>query len=199
MLLLATMAIALIEHISPWHGRQCPRRGAGRARAFVSAASSAVSSPLTGTRWKLDLDVGQERGSWMPPAWGLSGDRARLQVVVCFEEGGRLDIGETGVYDGRVCRWDGPAGGWEVSGERAVFWLSHQGLERGDVALEPARLYFSAPCWSAVLSKRGTLTIKQRKLGWLPFIPSLNEGSFIVGTFQAKPHPADAPPLGATL
>lgn len=76
---------------------------------------------------------------------------------------------------------------------------SRAGLARGDVELEPGRLFFSAPCWGSVLSKRGTLTIKQRKMGWLPFIPTFNEGSFIVGAFEAKDHPAGSPPLGATL
>jgi hypothetical protein len=81
---------------------------------------------LTGSRWLLRVDVGQERGSWMPPAWGRSGDRARLQVVVIFSEGGQLDVLETGPYDSRTCTWDGH-GGWEVEGERATFWLPHRG------------------------------------------------------------------------
>ena len=94
--------------------------------------------------------------------------------------------------------WDG-GGEWEVRGERATFWLAHRGLARGDVTLEPGRVYFNAPCWGALLGKRGTLTIKQRRLGWLPFLPAIGEGSFIVGTFSCAARSADEPPLGATL
>lgn len=134
----------------------------------------------------------------MPPAWGGSGGRARLQVVVQVAEGGQLDVLESGAYDARICEWDG-GGEWEVRGERATFWLAHRGLARGDVTLEPGRVYFNAPCWGALLGKRGTLTIKQRRLGWLPFLPAIGEGSFIVGTFSCAARSADEPPLGATL
>ena len=39
---------------------------------------------------------------------------------------------------------------------------------------------------AALLARRGNLTIKQRKFGWIPFLPSLSEGSFLVGTFSAE-------------
>lgn len=164
----------------------------------VSVLEEQAENGLIGTRWKLMLDVGQERGSWMPPAWGRSGDRARAQIVVSFESSGELRVLETGVYDARVVQWDGP-GGWELKGEFVTFWLPHNGFRRSDVELKPARLYFSSQCWGSILSKRGILAIKERKLGWLPFLPTLNEGSFIVGIFEAQSHPIDAPPLGATL
>lgn len=77
-------------------------------------------------------------------------------------------------------------GEWSVTGERASFYLEHGGLERGDVVLEPGRLYCTAGAWGDLLARRGNLTIKQRKFGWIPFLPSLSEGSFLVGTFSAE-------------
>ena len=47
-------------------------------------------------------------------------------------------------------------------------------------SLPPGRIYFSIPCWGAVLSSRsGNLTIKQRR-----FV--VREESRLVGTFKAE-------------
>ena len=45
---------------------------------------------------------------------------------------------------------------------------------------------FSAACWGPQLSNRGMLTIRQRKMGLMPFIPTPGSSSFIVGTFRAR-------------
>ena len=73
----------------------------------------------------------------MPPTWGLSGERARLQVVVRFGEGGQLDILESGVYDARVCRWDGPAGGWEVRCDANAILILSTSSQSGEVPGPP--------------------------------------------------------------
>ena len=74
---------------------------------------------------------------------------------------------------------------------QVCFWLAHRGITRADVELPAGRLYFNAGAWgdgtAGILAKRGTLTIRQRRLGWLPFLPSVREGSFLVGTFRAAP------------
>ena len=149
-----------------------------------------TSTPgLLNTCWSLDIDLGQERGSWMPPKWGLSGARARATPVVQFAEEGKLKLLGGGPWDRLQCRWltddEDIVGGWEVANERATFYLEHDGIERGDVVLEPGRVYASAGAWGSLLQKRGTLTIKQRKFGWMPFLPTANEASFIVGVFTA--------------
>lgn len=45
------------------------------------------TSPLTETKWKLNLDIGYQNGSWMPkrfPGWGDSGARLGINVDVQF-------------------------------------------------------------------------------------------------------------------
>ena len=44
-------------------------------------------SPLTETKWKLNLDIGYQNGSWIPkrfPGWGQSGARLGINVDVQF-------------------------------------------------------------------------------------------------------------------
>ena len=51
---------------------------------YVVALST---SPLTETKWKLNLDIGYQNGSWMPkryPGWGESGARLGINVDVQF-------------------------------------------------------------------------------------------------------------------
>ena len=82
-------------------------------------------------------------------------------------------------------------GRWSVDqkAERATFYLQHDGLQRGDVVLEPGRLYGTAGAWGSLLAKRGNLTIRQKKLGWIPFLPSFADASFLVGRFEAVAEP----------
>ena len=141
---------------------------------------------LEGTEWALEMDIGQEQGSWMPPVWGRSGVRATPTATVAFGEGGTLAIKEKGYFDGPVVKLRD--GGWElVDGERVRFWLEHDGLSKGnDLTLDAGRLYFACGAWGNLLGKRGTLTIRQKRFGFLPFLPG-PEASFIVGTFRCKP------------
>ena len=39
---------------------------------------------LDETRWKISFSIGREAGTWMPPTWGVSGDRVLFQVIVDF-------------------------------------------------------------------------------------------------------------------
>lgn len=133
----------------------------------------------------------------MPPAWGASGARATPKVSVAFDDGGALRLVGRGLYDRATVVWDGAGGGWELDGERVTFWLAHEGLARDDVALEPGRLYFSGSAWGALLAKRGNLTIRRRRLGWLPFLPAPSDASFLVGTYRAAQEDAAVGPTYA--
>ena len=62
--------------------------------AFAAAVPTA--SLLAGTSWSVALDIGAERGSWMPPTWGRSGARCTPTVRVSLEEGERVLLRETG-------------------------------------------------------------------------------------------------------
>ena len=146
-----------------------------------------IACSLSGLRFTINLDVGQEPGSWMPPKWGLSGKRALASVDVELADGGRILLMGTGAFDHLTVTWDvqedGSIGQWAVNGERATLWLAHRGLERHDIRLDPGRIYATAGAWGTQLGRRGSLTIRQRKMGWLPFLPIPNEASFLVGTF----------------
>ncbi|KAL1504958.1 hypothetical protein AB1Y20_008725 [Prymnesium parvum] len=166
----------------------------------ASATMADIAAPsLVGSHYTLQLDIGVERGTWMPPSWGRSGARATPKLRVVFEEEGKLRITETGAYDARIVKWEG-TGGWEYDAGRETvqFWLSHSGVAQDDVVLGQGKLWFSAPAWGNQLSRRGNLTIRQSKLGWLPFLPTLPgvQGSFMVGTFRTEMVSEDAPPLG---
>ena len=155
----------------------------------LAAMLTTSHAALVNTRYSLSLDIGQERGSWMPPVWGNSGARALATPVVQFAPEGKLRLLDNGAWDHLTVRWatddDGAVGQWKVEGEKATFFFTHDGVERGDVVLDPGRIYCTAGAWGDMLQRRGTLTIKQRKFGWLPFLPAPREASFLVGTYTA--------------
>ena len=64
---------------------------------------------------------------------------------------------------------------------------------------DTGELWFAAGAWGDTLGRRGGLTIKQSRLGWLPFLPTLpgTQASFIVGTFRTAEVADGDPPLGA--
>ena len=163
---------------------------AGRHRVPSHARSTSVrlseGASLVGTTYALEMDIGAERGSWMPPSWGRSGARARPTATIAFCEGGLLEVRETGYFDGPMIKFEAE-GSWTEKGGRVQFRLPHGGLARNDVTLDAGELCFSAACWGPQLARRGGLTIKQRKMGFLPFLPTLTPASFMVGTFTAKP------------
>ena len=128
--------------------------------AFAAAVPTA--SLLAGTSWSVALDIGAERGSWMPPTWGRSGARATPTVRVSLEEGERVLLRETGYFD--RTKWE-PEGAYELDGGTLRFWLEHKGIEKDDTILEPGKLYFAAPHFAGtqLLGKKGMLTIRHRQ------------------------------------
>jgi hypothetical protein len=133
----------------------------------------------------------------MPPRWGRSGKRATPSVDVRFDDGGALTLLQTGAWDELVVQWETEpdtdrVGSWRVEGEQVSFWLEHNGLKRDDVVLDAGRIYCKAGAWGSTLGRRGNLSIKQAKFGWMPFLPSPSQASFLVGTFRTSPiHTSD--------
>lgn len=164
----------------------------------LSLLYSIADSALLGTRWSIALDVGQEKGSWMPPSWGRSGSRAQATPVISFEDDGKLRLVGSGGWDHLTVKWregdGGTVGRWNVEGEKCTFYLEHEGVSRSDVVLEPGRLYCTAGSWGDLLARRGSLTIKQKRMGWLPFLPTPNEASFMVGVFRSSRVDEDSEP-----
>ena len=63
--------------------------------------------------------------------------------------------------------------------------LGARGPRTQGQCLGPAgRIYGTAGCWGSQLGRKGNLTIKQRKLGWLSFLPAPSQASFLVGRFR---------------
>ena len=116
------------------------------------AAAVPTASLLAGTSWSVSLDVGAERGSWMPPSWGRSGARCTPTVRVSLEEGERVLLRETGYFD--RTKWE-PEGAYELDGGTLRFWLEHKGIEKDDIVSMP---FFgrrsSASCRSSRRSTR---------------------------------------------
>ena len=162
------------------------RSASVRLGEFTEQAGAVGGGSLVGTMYALEMDIGQEKGSWMPPVWARSGARARPTATIAFCEGGLLEVRETGYFDGPMIKFEAE-GSWTEKGGRCQFRLPHGGLARNDVTLDAGELCFSAACWGPQLARRGGLTIKQRKMGFLPFLPTLTPASFMVGTFTAKP------------
>ena len=171
--------------IAPSRARSA-RSASVRLGEFSEQAGAVGGGSLVGTLYALEMDIGQEKGSWMPPVWARSGARARPTATIAFCEGGLLEVRETGYFDGPMIKFEAE-GSWTEKGGRCQFRLPHGGLARNDVTLDAGELCFSAACWGPQLARRGGLTIKQRKMGFLPFLPTLTPASFMVGTFTAKP------------
>jgi len=116
---------------------------------------------LVGTRWQLDLSIGREKGTWMPPSWAASGRRLVIPIAVEFLEGGVCK--PLGV--GSFVQFDLEPGTWSVEGTTLRFNLeSPTGVSRGDVSLPPGKLYFKTQCWGKVMSSsRGALLLLQRR------------------------------------
>ncbi|CAN0484258.1 unnamed protein product, partial [Discosporangium mesarthrocarpum] len=45
------------------------------------------------------------------------------------------------------------------------FWVEvgGPGFSRGDVSIPPGKLYFSVPAWGGMLSRRGIVTVRQKR------------------------------------
>lgn len=50
-----------------------PRHAAVQAPKNVSQSAEEMSLDLASSCWLLKLDIGREKGTWMPQSWGRSG------------------------------------------------------------------------------------------------------------------------------
>ena len=153
-----------------------------RARTRGSAVTKRLglegkaAEELVGTRWKLTLDVGRERGSWMPPEWGASGLRVIVPVAV--------ELGTNGVVTPLAIGGFAPMtvfkGEWQCEGDALKFDVKTSGMARGDVSLPEDSLHFRTAAWGGTMASRGDLMLLQTRFGF-------RREWRMVGVFKAEP------------
>lgn len=50
-----------------------------------------------------------------------------------------------------------------VTSDTCRFWVETSGLTRGDVSIPEGKVYFAVPCWGGKLSRKGLITVRQRR------------------------------------
>ena len=87
---------------------------------------------LVGTRWRLNLDIGREVGTWMPPGWARSGRRIEIPVAVELQEGGVVQPLGIATY----IKFSLSPGTWNVQGDTLrLNLLLTDNFERGDLTV----------------------------------------------------------------
>jgi len=153
-----------------------------RARTRGSAVTKRLglegkaAKELVGTRWRLTLDVGRERGSWMPPEWGASGLRVILPIAVELGANGVVTPLAIGGFAPMTVR----AGEWRLEGDALKFDVKTSGMARGDVTLPEDSLHFRTAAWGGTMASRGNLMLLQTRFGF-------RREWRMVGVFKAEP------------
>lgn len=139
-------------------------------------AGGATATALVGTRWRIFADIGREKGTWMPPAWGRSGMRLVCPVAVEFRENGVVEPIATGAFTPT----DFSSGTWSLDGDTLRFNLMMSGMKRGDVEFGEEKLFFKTLAWGDRISaNKGRLLVNQTR-----FVIRREWRS--VGTFKAE-------------
>lgn len=156
---------------------------------------------LAPTKWLIMMDIGREKGTWMPQSWGISGRRVEVDITVQFLPGGEM----VAVLDSpfidmavRPGRWNvGPsegsnlrrrkpaASGLNVISDTCRFWVETDGFARGDVTIPAGKLFFAVPAWGGQLSRKGLVTVRQKR--WI-----VREESRILGVCATERIDVDA-------
>lgn len=139
-------------------------------------AGDATATALVGTRWRIFADIGREKGTWMPPAWGRSGMRLVCPVAVEFRENGVVEPIATGAFTPTKFS----SGTWSLDGDTLRFNLMMNGMKRGDVEFGEEKLFFKTLAWGDRISaNKGRLLVNQTR-----FVIRREWRS--VGTFKAE-------------
>ena len=135
-----------------------------------------ASTALVGTRWRLNLDIGRERGTWMPPEWGASGFRVLLPIAVELKENGVVEP----IAIGGFAPTSIAAGSWRLEGDALKFDVKTSGMERGDISLPSDSLHFRTAAWGGTMASKGNLMLLQTRFGF-------RREWRMVGVFKAEP------------
>lgn len=165
--------------------------------------SEPANSPfsLAPTRWLISMDIGREKGTWMPQSWGISGRRLEVDLSVQFLPDGEMAVEVVSPFIDMTVgpgKWTvGPAegssrrrtnkssGSLRVIADTCRFWVETNGFARGDVSIPPGKIYFAVPAWGCRLSRKGLVTVRQRR--WI-----VREESRILGVFGTEIIETDA-------
>ena len=136
--------------------------------APAARRSTCIRATLVDSEWRITLNIGREKGTWMPDYWAVSGARLALPLVVKFtddpvqrveERCGRFRLECTsggGSFVGAAgeVRVECDGGAWSATptgacGESTVrFYLDFpEGATRNDVSLPAGRVFFNTACW----------------------------------------------------
>jgi len=138
----------------------------------------ASKTALVGTTWVLECDIGRERGTWMPPAWGASGMRLIVPVAVEFKDNGETEVVAVGAF----APLKFGKGEWSVDGDALRFnFPLLAAVKRGDIEFGEEKLYFKTQAWANQMSAKGRLLVKQTRFGFRREWRS-------VGAFKAAPY-----------
>ncbi|CAN0484697.1 unnamed protein product [Scytosiphon promiscuus] len=55
------------------------------------------------------------------------------------------------------------AGGLNVISDTCRFWVETDGFARGDVTIPAGKLFFAVPAWGGQLSRKGLVTVRQKR------------------------------------
>ncbi|CAM9180034.1 unnamed protein product [Hapterophycus canaliculatus] len=111
------------------------------------------------------MDIGREKGTWMPQNWGISGRRVEVDLLVQFLPGGEMEA----TVDSPFVDMTVTPGRWNVGSAEGRnrhtcrFWVETDGFARGDVTIPAGKLYFAVPAWGGKLSRKGIVTVRQRR------------------------------------
>jgi len=154
---------------------KAPSSSLSKASATVATEAEARLPAIADTRWKINLNIGREKNTWMPPLWAASGRRMEIHMECTFQKDGGV-AARIGPY----LPMDVRAGKWDQLGNVLKFWVEIGGFERFDVSLPSGRLYFTTNVWGDVLRARGNvLTIRATRF-WV------RRESRTVGTFTTE-------------
>ena len=151
-------------------------RNQGSAVTKRLGLTGKAGKALIGTRWKLTLDIGRERGTWMPPEWGASGRRILCPVAVELREGGVLECVGVGAFLPMTLS----PGTWRLEGDALKFSVGMSGMRRGDIELPNDLLHFRTAAWGRTVASRGNLLLLQTRFGF-------RKEWRMVGAFKAEP------------
>ena len=50
-----------------------------------------------------------------------------------------------------------------LTSDTCRFWVEASGFKRGDVTIPAGKIYFAIPAWGGKLSRKGLVTVRQRR------------------------------------